>query len=888
VVEVTLERIKQIPLMENLTEEQIGSLLPRVEELAYIPGETLFLQGEPASYLYFVERGQVSEVETLSGGQQRLHRIAGSGQYLGRYGMVTGRPFQVTATAHEETIVLAIPLRELQPILFSYPDWRGWFFRTEVAARMRAMPLFADLDDWAVYRLADHAEVLDYEADSTVHQATAKAEYLFVIDQGQVMEMPDPGHQPPGDWPRYMAAGNFFGQQPGTIAITRKKTRLYRIPWSALRELLRDRAAAPSAALVRTDVFRALQSVSLFKCIADDRLRLLAGYASLVLRRPGEIVARQGEPATALMILVEGEAIVRRQIGQEQPRPVRYFKVRRTGPNEDAQAEAGQTVYFGDHALLADELRGATVEVTETSIWIVVDRADFRRFMDEAKLPYEDLKKASKPHTAAGASLPSEPELLALPHQTRRHWIALFRGLTPAVFLIVLIAVLALAVVTLFEPTGGAEGWVIRLSLGAEVLLVLWGVWRYIDWLNDSFEVTSQAVAHIEKKLFIREERYEAPLDQIQNVNINIDVWGRLLGYGNLSIDTAAVRGQVEFTFAPEPAMIQDLVQRAAEQAKSGQRMQFRESIRQQLEDRLNPERLKPVAPGSVLVQPEPPPPAAPPPRLHSPRSWLPRFEIREADSVTWRKHWLNLLQRTGMPTVTTLLLSYLALAHIVAFVTEAFGSGRQVMWPPVSWLGFHGWLFLATLIFWTMAALWFVYQYMDWRNDVYILTQNDVIDVERDLAIYPLWFFYTESRRQASLDNVQYVDFKIPNLWAILFNYGDVIVKTAGLEGTLDFLFVSNPRRVQAEILRRLAEFRERERQQEFEERWGNMAEWFETYQDLVEQGGPGRERGVTPNKPPREDGPGRGIPGSGGSGRGTPGSRGSGRRTLGPGRPH
>jgi hypothetical protein len=293
--------------------------------------------------------------------------------------------------------------------------------------------------------------------------------------------------------------------------------------------------------------------------------------------------------------------------------------------------------------------------------------------------------------------------------------------------------------------------------------------------------------------------------------------------------------------------------------------MQFRESIRQQLEDRLNPERLKPVAPGSVLVQPEPPPQAAPPPRLRSPRNWLPRFEIREADSITWRKHWLNLLRRTGMPAVTTLLLSYLVFAHILAFVTKAFSSSQQLLWPPVSWLGFHGWLFLATLIFWTMAALWFIYQYVDWRNDVYILTNNDVIDVERDLAVYPLWFFYTESRRQASLDNVQYVDFKIPNLWAILFNYGDVIVKTAGLEGTLDFLFVGNPRRVQAEILRRLAEFRERERQQEFEERWGNMAEWFETYQNISERNGPARGHGTPPRRPPREGGPGRSAPGPG-----------------------
>jgi uncharacterized membrane protein YdbT with pleckstrin-like domain len=385
--------------------------------------------------------------------------------------------------------------------------------------------------------------------------------------------------------------------------------------------------------------------------------------------------------------------------------------------------------------------------------------------------------------------------------------------------------------------------------MGLLAILILWSGWRYIDWLNDFCEVTNQAVAHIEKTIFVREERYEAPLDQIQNVNIQVDVLGRLLGYGDLSIDTAAAKGQVEFSMVPQPAAVQRLIQEAADQAKSGQRIQFRESIRQQLEDQLYPERLKPDAPATTFIEPERPPPSPPrPSRLRSPRRWLPRFEIREADRVTWRKHWLNLVQRVGVPTLVTLLLSYVLFTQVLAYLTKVFGAPRPVEWPPVSWLGLHGWLFLLTLILWFFAGLWMVYQYMDWRNDVYIVSDNDVIDVERDLAIFPFWFIYTESRRQASLDNVQYVDFKIPNLWAILLNYGDVIVQTAGPEGTLDFLFVSNPRHVQAEILRRLTAFREHQRQREFEERWGSMAEWFETYRDLSERNGPGHGVGGTP----------------------------------------
>ena len=86
----------------------------------------------------------------------------------------------------------------------------------------------------------------------------------------------------------------------------------------------------------------------------------------------------------------------------------------------------------------------------------------------------------------------------------------------------------------------------------------------------------------------------------------------------------------------------------------------------------------------------------------------------------------------------------------------------------------------------------------------------------------------------------MQYVDLQIPNPIAMVLNYGDVIVQTAGAEGTLDFLWVGNPRRVHDEILRRLGIYQEKQREREFQERWGDMPQWLDTYQDIVGQSGP------------------------------------------------
>jgi CRP-like cAMP-binding protein/uncharacterized membrane protein YdbT with pleckstrin-like domain len=836
---ITIERFQQIPLTKKLTEGQVESLLLRTQERIVSAGETVFRQGESATFLYFVEKGTIIEVGEDSTGRKTVPRYAGQRDYLGRYAMVTGRPFRVTAKAVEDTTLLAIPLRDLQPILFSYDDWRGWFFRTDVAARLRAMPLFMDFDDWDIYLLADQVEVKEYKPDQTIFQAGDQAESLCVIDQGQVIETAPSGTRSPGDWPRYFAAGNHFGrysllrgERRRATATARKPTRIYHIPRQILRALLQDRPSDLPDELARPDLVARLRDVPLFSGLSDEHLRLLAGYVSLVFHRPGDIVSRQGEPATSLMILDDGEAVVRLQVGQAQPRPVTYLKARRE------EATVSESVYFGAHCLQAEELRGATVEVTQPSTWIVLEKDDFQTFLADAGLTPAALGEGSQLDVQISTPPSSPTDRLALPYQTRRHWIVLVtRLLLPSLLMIG--AAFLLAADLVFPDLPEDLQTLIALASGVAVgLLTLWTAWRYVDWMNDLFVVSNQAVVHLERVLLISEERYEVPLEQIQNVNINVGIIGRWLGYGDLSVDTAAVEGHVTFTRIPDPEYVQELIQQASAQAKSGQRIQFRESIRQQLEEHLYPERLKPSAPESVILQASSTQ-ASPPrrgPRLRFLGDLLPRFEVREPDRITWRKHWFNLVQRTGLPILAFLLTSYLALAHMLAFATEALGMIPPVQLPPVSLLGVQGWVCLPVGVLWVMNLLWLIYQYVDWRNDVYIVTDNEVIDEERQPIFFPFWFLYTFDRKQAPLANVQNVNLDIPNLLAIVFNYGDVIVQTAGAEGTLDFLFVSNPRHVQAEVLRRLEAYRRRERERELQERWSGMPEWFDAYRVVTE----------------------------------------------------
>jgi CRP-like cAMP-binding protein/membrane protein YdbS with pleckstrin-like domain len=838
---VSLERFQKIGLSQNLTEEQVKSLLPSVFEMRLEAGKILFKEGDPITLFFCVERGEIEEQGNLPDGRPNIPRRAKPGDYLGRYSLVTGQPSRITARAIRDTTLLAIPLRELQPILFSYPDWRRWFFRTDVATRLRAIPLFMMFDDWDLYFLADRVESKEFQAGQTIFRAGDPPDGIYVVDQGQVIETLPPTARPDEGWPRYYANGSFFGRHATlrgdprqTTAAALLATRAFLVPTQTLKEILDTRGTDLAQELEYIDIAGYLQQIDLFSELPANKLRRLAGYVSLVYRAPGEIVSRQGDPATSLMILAEGEAIVRRQVGQGPPRAVAYLRAHAGEDRSSVQAQWQGIVYFGNHALLEEDIRGATVEVTEPSAWIVLQREDFDRFLDDTGLNRNQLKKGARP-APEQVPPPSGAERLELPFFTRRHPILLVTQVLPLAAILILVLLLIASDLFLFGLGSGGRDIVLTVSLVLLGPLALWTLWRFVNWRNDSLEVTNEVVAHVEKVPFPvpSEARYEVPLQQIQNVTIDISVLGRMFNFGDLSIDTAAIVRQLEFTQVPNPRAVHDLIQRAAAQARSGQEVQFRESIRERLEDQLFPERLKPQIPGSASDEGGRQPPKAPDTGRRRRRFHLIQLEIREDGRVTWRKHWFNLMQRVGLPFLSFVIMSALFLTEIGAFLAETAFTVTIAL-PLLSLLAAQAWLFFPIGFLWVLSVLWMVYQYVDWSNDVYIVTREEVIDVERNLAIFPLWFVWTESRRQAPLSRVQNVNLSMPNVVAFLFNFGDVIVQTAGLEGTLDFKFVSRPRQVQAEILRRLSEFQDRQRQLDFENRWRGMSEWFEAYEEI------------------------------------------------------
>ena len=101
------------------------------------------------------------------------------------------------------------------------------------------------------------------------------------------------------------------------------------------------------------------------------------------------------------------------------------------------------------------------------------------------------------------------------------------------------------------------------------------------------------------------------------------------------------------------------------------------------------------------------------------------------------------------------------------------------------------------------------IFQLYDWGNDSFIVTNRRVIRIERT-------YFVSERRQEAGLRQIQNASIQVKNPVQQLFNFGDVLIETAGRAGLIRFDGVPNPREVQARIFQLIGHAQPRKERQE------------------------------------------------------------------------
>ena len=106
---------------------------------------------------------------------------------------------------------------------------------------------------------------------------------------------------------------------------------------------------------------------------------------------------------------------------------------------------------------------------------------------------------------------------------------------------------------------GGFWDWVPN-GLGVFLALALvWLGWEYLQWRFTNFAITNSRV--IFQQGLISKKGVEIPLERVNNVNFNQTIIERILGAGDLLIESGGQDGQQRFTDIRRPDEVQNLIQ---------------------------------------------------------------------------------------------------------------------------------------------------------------------------------------------------------------------------------------------------------------------------------------------------------------------------------------
>ena len=123
-----------------------------------------------------------------------------------------------------------------------------------------------------------------------------------------------------------------------------------------------------------------------------------------------------------------------------------------------------------------------------------------------------------------------------------------------------LIGILIVAIIILVN-TDGDSGfgqfmrWVVLVGV---VVGAIWLVSRYMKWISTNFVITSHRI--IFRQGIISKAGIEIPLDRVMNVNFHQMMIERLLGAGDLLIESGGEDGQSRFTDIRHPDRVQNLI----------------------------------------------------------------------------------------------------------------------------------------------------------------------------------------------------------------------------------------------------------------------------------------------------------------------------------------
>ena len=338
-------------------------------------------------------------------------------------------------------------------------------------------------------------------------------------------------------------------------------------------------------------------------------------------------------------------------------------------------------------------------------------------------------------------------------------------------------------------------------------ICAVWLLWNINNWANDFYLITSKRMVWVERVSGFYESRQEAPLGTLISVGVQTGQMGAILGFADVIVRT--YYGDIRFERVAHAKTIGKLIESFWAKSKHVDLELDAKEIRRVLREKFGkaPEEVT-----SKELQAE-----------YGIENEIPRAEIsffewlfsdflkvryEAGGSITYRKHWVVLLRKIFLSLAGAVLSAGFVIAVLTRNIS-GLNSGMALT------LGFF-----ALMV--SFAVM--LYQYVDWRNDVFQLTPNQVIDLDRKP-------FGRESRRAAPLDNILSIEYERRGIIPMIFNFGTVYITVGNTQ--LTFNNVYHPSDVQQDIFARMGKHVQETQDRQTNQERDRIAQWFKVFQE-------------------------------------------------------
>ena len=528
----------------------------------------------------------------------------------------------------------------------------------------------------------------------------------------------------------------------------------------------------------------------LFKGLEPWQISELVDRLDVLNLADGELLYSQGESGDSLYIIYSGEVLLSEGRGSD----------------EVSAATMLSGDFFGEESVLHRLGRRFTVRAVGDTSLLRISSSLYHELTRESAYFRTTLEAGE-----ASLDLASRMNLRWLrPHEavhiiTRKHIMLLWLSLI-APILLGLTSIVGFGLAYITQTLTPA-----MCGIAVVIVSAVYAAWKAIDWANDYYIVTDQRVVWLERIIGLYESRQEAPMRTLLAVDLGTDQIGRIFGYGDVIVRTYTTQIVLEATAHPEE--VAAMIKQYWRLSQSSKIKQEEEEMVHILREQLG------------LEEDEAVPPASPPPRDQPAANgggqpsllnlfYATNFKMRyeQGSTVTYRKHWYLLLRKTWLPALCMFL--------VVLFTAATIEGSLTIFTPETA-------LVIGTALL-AVIGSWWLYRFVDWRNDMYQMTTDSIIDIYRK----PLG---TEVRKAAPLENILSLSHERIGILGVLLNFGNVRASIGDTVFTFDG--VSNPAQVQQEIFLRMDERIEAKRRSDNAQERIRMAEWLAAYHRNVEE---------------------------------------------------